>query len=94
MLNIFLRILSNQPMHTQVELFFEKVTILEKYPLYGKKVPELDDDNFREILIGRYRIIYEVLSLDEIGIVTVHHQSRLLKNNKVMRKIVRHRKKR
>jgi len=81
-------------MHTQVELFFEKVTILEKYPLYGKKVPELDDDNFREILIGRYRIIYEVLSLDEIGIVTVHHQSRLLKNNKVMRKIVRHRKKR
>jgi len=85
---------SLQSAYAQVELFFEKAAVLEKYPLYGKKVPELEDENFREILTGRYRIIYEVLSLHEVGIGTVHHQSRLLKNNPVIRKVVKRRKRR
>jgi plasmid stabilization system protein ParE len=62
--------------------------------MHGKKVPELNSESFREILVGRYRIIYEVLSNTEVGIVTVHHQSRLLKNNKVMRKVLRRHKRR
>jgi toxin ParE1/3/4 len=85
---------SLQSAYAQVELFFETVIVLEKHPMYGKKVPELNDESFREILIGRYRIIYEVLSQTEIGIVTVHHQARLLKNNKVIRKVLRRRKRR
>jgi len=85
---------SLQSAYAQVELFFETAIVLEKYPMYVKKVPELNNERFREILVGRYRIIYEVLSQTEIGIVTVHHQSRLLKNNKVIRKVLRRRKRR
>jgi addiction module RelE/StbE family toxin len=85
---------SLQSAYAQVDLFFEKVTVLERFPMYGKKVPELNDESFREILVGRYRIIYEVLSSDEIGIVTVHHQSRLLNNNQGIKNMLRRQKRR
>lgn len=65
----------------QVSLFFSTVTILEKYPYRGRVVAEISISTIRQILCGHYRIIYEVFSNDEIGILTVHHQSRLLKNN-------------
>ena len=64
-----------------VELFFQKAEILSRFPHYGKQVPETKNSFLREILVGRYRIIYEVFSEDQINILTVHHQSRLLKNN-------------
>ena len=64
-----------------VELFFQKAEILSRFPHYGKQVPETKNSFLREILVGRYRIIYEVFSEDQVNILTVHHQSRLLKNN-------------
>ena len=64
-----------------VELFFEKAEILSRFPYYGKQVRETKNSFLREILVGRYRIIYEVFSEDQVNILTVHHQSRLLKNN-------------
>ena len=71
-----------------VELFFQKAEILSRFPHYGKQVPETKNSFLREILVGRYRIIYEVFSEDQVNILTVHHQSRLLKNNpSIKRKI-------
>ena len=71
-----------------VELFFEKAEILSQFPYYGKQVRETKNSFLREILVGRYRIIYEVFSEDQVNILTVHHQSRLLKNNpSIKRKI-------
>ena len=64
-----------------VELFFQKAEILSRFLHYGKQVPETKNSFLREILVGRYRIIYEVFSEDQVNILTVHHQSRLLKNN-------------
>ncbi len=72
-----------------VELFFEKSKILERYPLIGKPVPETKVKFLREILISRYRIIYEVISEEEIHILSVHHQSPLLKNNPTFKKRLR-----
>lgn len=72
-----------------VRLFFEKVKILERYPLIGKPVPEIKVNNLREILVSRYRIIYEIFSQDEVHILSVHHQSRLLKNNPTFKKRLR-----
>ena len=69
-----------------VELFFEKAKILEKYPQYGKPVPETKNALVREILVSRYRIIYEVSAETSVNILTVHHQSRLLQNNPVFKK--------
>ena len=72
-----------------VKLFFEKAKILESYPLIGKPVPETKVSYLKEILVSRYRIIYEVISEKEIHILSVHHQSRLLKNNPTFKKRLR-----
>ena len=77
---------SVQAAKTIVELFFEKAIILERFPLIGKRVPELMLENIRELLVSRYRLTYEIHSENQIHIITIHHQSRLLKNNKSIRK--------
>lgn len=42
-------------------------------------MPEYDDDNLREVLIGSYRMVY---SLDEstVRIVVIFHGARLIQN--------------
>ena len=72
---------SVQAAENLVQLFFEKADILTRYPKFGKPVPELKNAKFRELLVSRYRIIYELISDSQIHILTIHHQSRLLKNN-------------
>ena len=72
-----------------VELFFQMTEILSRFPHYGKQVPETKNSFLREILVGRYRIIYEVFSEDQVNILTVHHQSRLLKNNPSIKKKIK-----
>ena len=75
---------SIQGAKTQVASFFDKVKMLETFPEIGRLVPELKDARYRQILEGRYRIIYQVIE-DEVHILTVHHQSMLLKNNSVFK---------
>lgn len=41
----------------------------------GRVVPELGDDDVRELLLGRYRIIYEVFA-DRIAVLRLIHASR------------------
>ena len=41
----------------------KRTTILEEYPKIGRKVPELNDENIREIFAYSYRILYQ----DQIG---------------------------
>jgi addiction module RelE/StbE family toxin len=53
----------------------ESVDRLEYYPLSGRIVPELGDEKMREILVGNYRIIYEVGS-SAVTIQTVLHGAR------------------
>ncbi len=46
------------------------------FPLSGRRVPELDRNDIREILVRRYRIVYQVLD-DEIHVLTVFEGHRL-----------------
>ncbi|MEQ9415807.1 MAG: type II toxin-antitoxin system RelE/ParE family toxin [Cyclobacteriaceae bacterium] len=62
----------------QIERLFERTLILETYPKAGRAVPEVDQENLRELIEGNYRIIYRIYSQDRIDIITVHHSSRLL----------------
>lgn len=62
----------------QVEKLFGRASILETHPKAGRVVPELTQENLRELIEGNYRIIYRIYSEDRIDIVTVHHSSRLL----------------
>ena len=84
---------SIQYAEAQTRLFFSNAVILGKYPYRGRPVPELGIPTIRQLLCGNYRIIYEVLSEDRIGILTVHHQSRLLKNNPAMKRRLRKKRK-
>ncbi len=70
----------------QVQLFFEKVTVLKTHPFIGRIVPEYNSDELRELIQGNYRIIYLIISDNRIDIISVHHSKRLLKNNPTFNK--------
>jgi len=56
----------------------DKTGILSEFPRIGRVVPELDDENLRELVEGSYRIIYEVVDNSWVNILRIHHSARLL----------------
>jgi plasmid stabilization system protein ParE len=60
-----------------VESTFSVVERLEQFPKSGRIVPEIMQDNFREIIHGNYRIVYR-LQRESISILTVRHGRQLL----------------
>lgn len=55
-----------------------QVRSLLEQPRMGRKVPEFDRDDLRELIYERnYRIIYRLLS-DEIEIVSIFHAAQTL----------------
>ena len=40
----------------------EKTDIMDELPKIGKRVPEIGDENVRELSLYSYRIIYEIIS--------------------------------
>lgn len=77
---------SYQYARLQVHQFFLKAQLLETHPLAGRMVPELNQYMIRQLLCGNYRIIYELEENEKVAILTIHQQSRLLKNNKRIQK--------
>ncbi len=55
----------------------EKVENLTQFPKMGRKVPELDYPNIRELILRNYRLIYQILG-EKIQIVRLIHGSRIL----------------
>ena len=49
---------------------------LEEHPLSGRKVPEAEREDIREVIFQHYRIIYWVVTDDRIDILSVIHGSR------------------
>jgi plasmid stabilization system protein ParE len=60
-----------------VESTFKIVERLEQFPKSGRIIPEIMQDDFREIIHGNYRIIYRLQS-EGISILTVRHGRQLL----------------
>ena len=80
-IGLYIEKVSFQYAKEQVEAIFEKAKQLENHPLSVRPVPELKSTTIRQLLCGHHRIIYEVETEENPVILTVHHQSRLLKNN-------------
>jgi len=59
-----------------VQRFYERVGQLASFPEMGRIIPELDRSNYRELVEGNYRLMYEILSDDIILIQRVLHQAR------------------
>ena len=70
-------------MHKFRQNDFSRVKILENYPESGKSVPEIKSPLIRELIEGNYRIIYRIISADQIDILTVYHSKRILKSKKI-----------
>jgi addiction module RelE/StbE family toxin len=62
-----------------VQKLYDRAQILKTFPLSGRIVPEKNEEAVRELIEGSYRLIYEVISEEQINILTVHHSSREFK---------------
>ena len=60
-----------------VDELFSSVDRLELFPKSGRIVPEIGKPQVREILIGNYRLIYDIKN-SSIQILTVVHGARKL----------------
>lgn len=50
----------------------EKADILDQLPKLGKTVPEVNDENVRELSLYSYRIIYEIKNQGVFVMAVVH----------------------
>jgi toxin ParE1/3/4 len=55
---------------------FDASDSLEAFPRFGRRVPEFQHDAIRELIVGDYRLIYRLVSDEEVWILTVMHGSR------------------
>lgn len=57
----------------------QSVLKLSDFPKIGRTVPEYGAETIREIIKGRYRIVYKIdEKKDTIVIVTIYHSKRIL----------------
>ncbi len=56
---------------------FSKVKQLASSPKIGRVVPEIGDEQFRELIYGNYRIIYRI-EKNQISILTIRHGRQIL----------------
>lgn len=61
---------------------FHFVDKLGQFPQSGRVVPELNDENTREIIVGNYRVIYDIVH-SKVRILAVLHGARLFPNPKL-----------
>jgi toxin ParE1/3/4 len=60
-----------------VKKITSQVRILAQFPHTGRKVPEFDDENVRELIVYSYRVIYR-LHENEVVVAAVIHGKRNL----------------
>lgn len=63
-----------------VQKLIDRAKILETSPDSGRKIPEYDFEDYRELTEGNYRIIYRVKK-DVVEIETVFEGRRILKSH-------------
>ena len=64
----------------KIEEIIEKTKYLSMFPYMGRKIPEFNNVNFRELIYKSYRIFYKVNS--NIYILKIFHHSRNILNSK------------
>jgi toxin ParE1/3/4 len=56
---------------------FSKVEQLAASPGIGRIVPEIGDEQFRELIYGNYRIVYRI-EKKQVSILTIRHGKQIL----------------
>jgi addiction module RelE/StbE family toxin len=60
-----------------IDAVFSKVEKLKSSPESGRIVPEIKNEQFRELIYGNYRIIYRI-EKKQISILTIRHGMQIL----------------
>jgi plasmid stabilization system protein ParE len=66
-----------------INTVFSKVEQLKSSPKIGRIVPEIGNDQFRELIYGNYRIIYRV-EKKQVSILTIRHGKQILPIEEIM----------
>ena len=77
--NIYEYIATNSPIYGKrmVDRITRRSEQITEQPLSGRKVPEYDAEDIRELIEDPYRIIYRIKP-DQIDVLAVIHGARLL----------------
>jgi addiction module RelE/StbE family toxin len=67
----------------QVIRLKNRTRILKTQVHSGNIVPEINQENIRELIEGNYRIIYKIVQDNRIDILTIHHSARDLTRRKI-----------
>jgi toxin ParE1/3/4 len=63
-----------------VETVLGQVENLSSFPNSGRVVPELDNEQYKELIIGNYRVIYKITE-KQIQILTIRNFKQLLSSD-------------
>ena len=66
-----------------INTVFSKVEQLKSSPEIGRVVPEIRNDQFRELIYGNYRIIYRV-EKTQLSILTIRHGRQMLPIDEIL----------
>ncbi len=66
-----------------IESVFSKVEQLKASPEIGRIVPEINNNQFRELIYGNYCIIYRI-ETKQISVLTVRHGKQILPIDEIM----------
>ncbi len=67
----------------QVIRLKERTNILKTQIRSGRIVPEINQNEIRELIEGNYRIIYKIVTDNKIDILAIHHSARDLTIRKI-----------
>jgi toxin ParE1/3/4 len=66
-----------------IKTVFSRVEQLQSSPELGRVVPEIRNNQFRELIYGNYRIIYRI-EAEQISILTIRHGKQILPIKEIM----------
>jgi plasmid stabilization system protein ParE len=51
---------------------------LSEFPESGRRVPEFERSDLREVILRPYRIVYRLVGREQVDVIAVHHGARLI----------------
>jgi plasmid stabilization system protein ParE len=66
-----------------IELFDTAELMLNTFPKSGRKIPEINKEQYREIIHGNYRIMYNIHN-EEIQILTVRNSNQSFSSTEII----------
>ena len=64
-----------------VNKIYQSVQSIKNNPFLARIVPELNEENIREVISGNYRIVFKIIDHKLIHILRIYHSARLMKRD-------------